>query len=50
MADIIDNEEIDRDTVGQEVLEQQFSRKYKLLAETVVSLKKSYVNKLHGTK
>ncbi|KAJ8718221.1 hypothetical protein PYW07_006151 [Mythimna separata] len=50
MADIIDNEEVDRDTVEPEVLEQQFQKKYKLLTETAVSLKKSYINKLHATK
>lgn len=50
MTDIIDNEEVDRDTVSSQDLEQQFSKKYKLLAETAVSLKKSYINKLHGTK
>lgn len=49
-GDIIDPEEEDRDTVEPDVLEQLFSRKYKLLTETAVSLKKTYVNKLHGTK
>ncbi|XP_049877243.1 WD repeat-containing protein 89 [Pectinophora gossypiella] len=50
MAEIIDNEEIDRDTIEPEILEQQFSQKYKLLTETAVSVKKSYIKKLHGTK
>lgn len=50
MSDILDTEEPDRDTVRTEDLEQQFSKKYKLLAETAVSLNKSYINKLHGTK
>ncbi|KAJ8717518.1 hypothetical protein PYW08_005917 [Mythimna loreyi] len=50
MADIVDNEEVDRDTVEPEVLEQQFQKKYKLLTESAVSLKKSYINKLHATK
>lgn len=50
MAAIIDTEEIDRDIVNQEVLEQQFKKKYKLVTETAVSLTKSYINKLHGNK
>ena len=50
MADIVDNEEVDRDTVEPEVLEQQFQKKYKLLTESAVTLKKSYINKLHATK
>lgn len=50
MADIVDTEEVDRDTVEPEVLEQQFQKKYKLLTEIAVSLKKSYINKLHATK
>ncbi|CAH1640496.1 unnamed protein product [Spodoptera littoralis] len=50
MADIIDNEEIDRDTVEPEALEQHFRKKYKLLTECAVTLKKSYINKLHATK
>lgn len=50
MADIVDNEEVDRDTVDPEVLEQQFHKKYNLLTESAVSLKKSYINKLHATK
>lgn len=50
MADIIDTEELDRDIVDQEVLEQQFKNKYKLVTETAVSLTKSYINKLHGNK
>ncbi|KOB79305.1 putative translin-associated factor X interacting protein 1 isoform 4 [Operophtera brumata] len=45
-----DIERVDRDTVSPQVLEQQFSKKYKLLAETSVSLNKSYITKLHGTK
>ncbi|KAF9820521.1 hypothetical protein SFRURICE_009940 [Spodoptera frugiperda] len=49
MADIIDNEEIDRDTVEPEALEQHFRKKYKLLTECAVTLKKSYINKLHAT-
>ncbi|KAL0869488.1 hypothetical protein ABMA27_005773 [Loxostege sticticalis] len=50
MADIIDNEELDKDTVDSEALKQLFSQNYNLLTETTVSAKKSYVNKLHGTK
>lgn len=50
MADIIDTEEEDRDIVGPEEIEQLFSKKYNLLSETAVSLKKSYVNKLATTK
>lgn len=50
MADIIDTEEVDRDTVEEEVLEQLFKNKYKLVTENAVSLKKSYINKLHGNK
>lgn len=50
MADIIETQEVDKDTVEPEVLEQQFSKKYKILTETAVSLKKSYINKLHGSK
>ncbi|XP_047030770.1 WD repeat-containing protein 89 [Helicoverpa zea] len=50
MADIVDTEEVDRDTVEPDVLEQQFQKKYKLLTETTVSLKRSYINKLHATK
>lgn len=50
MADIIDTEEVDKDTVDLKVLNQKFSQKYNLLTETAVSLKKSYINKIHGTK
>lgn len=50
MADIIDNEEVDKDTIETEKLEQQFSTCYRLLAEQAVSLNKSYINKLNGTK
>ncbi|KAG6460759.1 hypothetical protein O3G_MSEX012205 [Manduca sexta] len=50
MGDIIDNEEVDRDIVEPEVLQKHFSKKYKLLTETAVSLNKSYINKLHCTK
>lgn len=50
MADIIDNEEVDKDTVEPEVLEELFNKSYNLLCETSVHAKKSYVNKLHGTK
>lgn len=50
MADIIENEELDRDTVKAEALEQLFEKKYNLLTETSVSVKNSYVNKMHGTK
>ncbi|KAI5631417.1 hypothetical protein NE865_15868 [Phthorimaea operculella] len=50
MAEIIDSEEVDKDTVDPDILEEQFSQKYKLLTETAVSLKKSYINKIHGTK
>ncbi|KAJ0173894.1 hypothetical protein K1T71_010040 [Dendrolimus kikuchii] len=47
---IIDYEEIDKDTVESEILEQQFNKKYTLLTETAVSLKQSYINKLDSTK
>ncbi|XP_059048783.1 WD repeat-containing protein 89 [Achroia grisella] len=50
MADIIDNEEIDKDTVESKDLEQIFNKKYSLMCETAVSLKKSYLNKLSGVK
>ncbi|CAG9137074.1 unnamed protein product [Plutella xylostella] len=50
MADIFDNEEIDKDTVEEEELDQLFPENYNLLTEKAVSLKKSYINKLHGTK
>ncbi|XP_048483679.1 WD repeat-containing protein 89 [Plutella xylostella] len=50
MADIFDNEEIDKDTVEEEELYQLFPENYNLLTEKAVSLKKSYINKLHGTK
>lgn len=49
MAEIVDTEEVDRDTVDLKVLNQKFSQKYNLLTETAVSLK-SYINKIHGTK
>ncbi|VVC96514.1 unnamed protein product [Leptidea sinapis] len=47
MMDIIDNEEIDRDTVTEEELQQQFNKQYKLASETTVRIKGSYINKLH---
>lgn len=50
MAEIIDTEEVDKDTVDLDDLNKQFSHKYNLLTETAVSLKKSYINKIHGTK
>ncbi|XP_053614982.1 WD repeat-containing protein 89 [Plodia interpunctella] len=50
MGDIIDNEEIDKDTLDPETLEQLFNKKYDLIAETNVSVKKSYINKITGTK
>ncbi|XP_028172706.1 WD repeat-containing protein 89-like [Ostrinia furnacalis] len=50
MADIIENEELDKDTVDSNTLKQLFNKNYDLLAETTVSEKKSYVNKIHGTK
>lgn len=50
MAEIIDTEEVDKDTVDLTVLNQQFSQKYNLLTETAVPLEKSYINKIHGTK
>ncbi|XP_026320601.1 WD repeat-containing protein 89 isoform X2 [Hyposmocoma kahamanoa] len=50
MAEIVDTEEMDRDTVDPKILNQQFSQNYNLLTETAVSLKKSYINKIHGTK
>lgn len=50
MADIIENSEIDKDTVAQEDIEKLFNKNYYLLTETAVSLKKSYINKLDVTK
>ncbi|CAG5055717.1 unnamed protein product [Parnassius apollo] len=50
MSDIIENEEIDKDIVEQNVIEEQFSKKYDLLTETAVAHKKTYINKLSGTK
>lgn len=50
MAEIVDTEEVDKDTVEVNILNQQFSQKYNLLTETAVSLKKSYINKIHATK
>lgn len=50
MADIIDTGEEDRDIINAEELEQTFSKKYNLLSETAVSLKKTYINKLATTK
>lgn len=50
MAEIVESEEVDKDTVDLKVLNQQFSQKYNILTESAVSLKKSYINKIHGTK
>lgn len=50
MAEIVDTGEIDKDTVDIKDLDKQFSQKYNILTETAVSLKKSYINKIHGTK
>lgn len=50
MADIVDNEENDRDTVEPEELEQMFSKKYKIVTEHAVSLLHSYIHRLDGTK
>ncbi|XP_046969999.1 WD repeat-containing protein 89 [Vanessa cardui] len=50
MTDIIENEEIDKDTVTPEELDNLFSQKYNLLTETAVTLKKTYINKLSLTK
>ncbi|KAM3959383.1 WD repeat-containing protein 89 [Aphomia sociella] len=44
MGDIVEDEEIDRDTVNN--LEQLFKNKYNLMCETGVSIKKSCLNKL----
>ncbi|OWR41806.1 putative WD-repeat protein YNL035C [Danaus plexippus plexippus] len=46
MADIVENLEIDKDTVSVDELEKIFSKKYNLLTETAVTLKKTYINKL----
>lgn len=50
MTDIVENLEIDKDIVDEDTLEQLFNVNYKLLVETAVSLKKSYINKIHGNK
>ncbi|XP_050352550.1 WD repeat-containing protein 89 [Nymphalis io] len=50
MCDIIENEEIDKDTVSLEELDKLFSRKFNLLTETAVTLKTTYINKLSLTK
>ncbi|XP_034835053.1 WD repeat-containing protein 89 [Maniola hyperantus] len=50
MADIIENIEIDKDTVSPEELNTLFSKKYSLLAETAVTLKKTSINKLSVSK
>ncbi|XP_026743677.1 WD repeat-containing protein 89 [Trichoplusia ni] len=49
MTDIIDNEEIDKDTVPPEVIEEHFQKHFNLITETAVTLKKSFINKLHAT-
>ncbi|CAH0401491.1 unnamed protein product [Chilo suppressalis] len=49
MDDIIDKEELDKDTDEPTIIEQLFQRNYNLLTQTAVTLKKSYVNKLDGT-
>lgn len=48
--DIIENEEADKDTVEENVLQELFPKKYDLMTEIEVSLKKTYINKLSGTK
>ncbi|XP_023938408.1 WD repeat-containing protein 89 [Bicyclus anynana] len=48
--EIIENTEIDKDTVSSKELESLFSKKYNLLAETAVTLKKTYINKLSVSK
>ncbi|XP_041984576.1 WD repeat-containing protein 89 [Aricia agestis] len=50
MTDIIEDVAIDKDTVESADLEKLFNKKYNLLTETAVSLKKSYINKLDVTK
>ncbi|XP_045452461.1 WD repeat-containing protein 89 [Melitaea cinxia] len=50
MTDIIENEELDKDTVGADELNSLFSKKYNLLTETAVTLKSTYINKLSLTK
>lgn len=50
MGDIIENEEVDRDTISPEEIEQQFSNKYNLVTELAVTLQRSYINKLSVTK
>lgn len=49
-TDIIENEELDKDTVGADELNSLFSKKYNLLTETAVTLKATYINKLSLTK
>ncbi|KPI94506.1 WD repeat-containing protein 89 [Papilio xuthus] len=48
--DIFENEEADKDTVEENELEEQFPKKYDLMTEIEVSLKKTYINKISGTK
>ncbi|XP_038211077.1 WD repeat-containing protein 89 homolog [Zerene cesonia] len=50
MSDIVENLEIDRDIISADELEQQFNKKYNLLTETAVTLRRSYINKLSVTK
>lgn len=50
MSDILENEEIDKDTVEPEVLARLFHKPYNLVKETSVSVKKSYINRISGTK
>ncbi|CAH0713051.1 unnamed protein product, partial [Brenthis ino] len=50
MCDILENEEIDKDTVEADELDKFFSKTYSLLTETAVTLKKSYITKLKVTK
>ncbi|XP_072943026.1 WD repeat-containing protein 89 [Epargyreus clarus] len=45
MSDIVENEEIDRDTVESDELERLFNKQYNLVTETAISLNKSYINK-----
>lgn len=49
-TDIIENEELDKDTVGADELNSLFSKKYNLLTETAVTLKATYINKLSLSK
>lgn len=50
MCDIIENEAIDKDTLPADEIDKIFNKPYNLLAETAVTLKKSYISKLSITK